>query len=240
MSAWVLHFSPTAYTPALLLPFLYIPIAPWNLVQLKYSPKLSAAYNFEWAGMEKEEKQLKFIPSFDEYTTSLRPHVSSLSHVTTVFKNSFYSQHQGLHLFLGNFWFSKQNKCQSDVLSSNDDFCCVKHYLLQHSPFIPLWNKGLKTFNVRHMNSSVAERHNTPMMKIMCEKNLGWFQNLQWSVLVITAFHSKILQLNTTACQTELQHLECTDRLETKSKVPQPPKWWQLPSETPQSSLLQL
>lgn len=121
---------PTAYTPALLLSSLNIAIAPWKPVQLKYSPKLPAAYNFEWAGMEKEEKKLKFIPSFDEYTTSLRPHVSSLSHVTTVFQNYFYSQHQGLQLFLGNFWFSKQNKCFSDVLCSNDDFCYVEHYLL--------------------------------------------------------------------------------------------------------------
>lgn len=45
---------------------------------------------------------------------------------------------------------------------------------------------------------------------------------------MIAAFHGKFLQLNTTACHTELQCLERTDRHKTRSKV-LPPKWWQFP-----------
>lgn len=38
--------------------------------------------------------------------------------------------------------------------------------------------------------------------------DLGWFQNIQRFVLAIAALHGKILELNTTACHMELQHLE--------------------------------
>lgn len=121
---------PTACTPALLLPSLNIPTAPWHLVQLKHPWKLPAAYNLEWVGTEKEEKQFTFIPSFDEYTPSLRPHcVIALPHYHCIPKLLPLPTPRIATLPWKLPNSASKNKCQSDVLCPSDDFCFVQHYL---------------------------------------------------------------------------------------------------------------
>lgn len=91
------------------------------------SPNLTSCLQLEW--MEKDKKQFKFTPSFDAYMPSLKPHLSSFSHITAALQNSFHSQHQELQLFLRN-WIQQAKINTSQVFScSNDDFCCVQYYL---------------------------------------------------------------------------------------------------------------
>lgn len=157
--------------------------------QSSWNPwKLLAAFNLEVSGNWKGGKTIQNHTILMNATPSQRPHMSSLSHITTIFWNCFYSQHPELQLLLGNFWIQQAKINANRVFHALIMTFAVSSITL-HSHFISLWNKDfLKNLkiNVRHVIPSAA---NAQMRKIMYVKNVGWFKNTQWFKPVISMFH---------------------------------------------------
>lgn len=77
-----------------------ISTASWHTVQLK-SLKTASCFQLKVSGMENNPKS---YPVLMNAPPSQRPHMLSLSHITTIFWNWFHSQYLGLQLLLENFW----------------------------------------------------------------------------------------------------------------------------------------
>lgn len=125
---YLLNFSRTAGTPALLLPFLNISTAPWHTVQLK-SLKTAGCFQlrskWEWKRRKNNPKSYRF----DECNTLTEAtYVIALTHHNYILKLLLLSTSRITTLTWKFLNSASKNKRQSGVPCSNNDFCCVQHY----------------------------------------------------------------------------------------------------------------